>query len=576
MQKNKLVTVIVLAEVAPLPAVNEALKSVFSQTFKQLDIIVSCFKRNDLQTLKDNWKEKTNIRYFECDMGSLELLLKPQREALGDFIFYKSVNPVDWYPRHIEHHLDLFEWDDKSSWSFSFTELKNIVEKSAPANTINYKIDKTPIAESFSVDEFCHLKKIIVDWSKCIVTTNGANAVFYPGLIIKQLESYRVAIPEEITVMQWVDPRPKEVALGKPVSDKNIEVVIEKDGELDIKTEYPTVVGSLQWQDYNNNILNRISNLDPLSIKKIAVKRTIGMGDVLLAEPVVRALRRKYPNAAITFFASNSRNAKEIVPYFESKPDEIIGLENEQALIQDILYDKKGYDLRFDFDLAYESRKNINYIDGYFTTAGFKEQVKEVDGELTIVPDVPEHEKVPRLKYEEPRLITEHYVAVELGGSGWGGKEWDMGAWKQILNEIQLKGYKIAFVSNLRVAQVEGDPLIFTNPNNDFKVMLNYLRYCEFFVGSDCGPMHIAAAFNKRCFVIAGAALPKFTTKNPKVYQVTNQIDCLHCKGRQYVNQTDQGFTFVSKCENPKQYECMSGLKVEIVSKELEKFLKSI
>jgi ADP-heptose:LPS heptosyltransferase len=393
-------------------------------------------------------------------------------------------------------------------------------------------------------------------------------------LILKQLENLRVVVPEEITVTQWVDPRPQQIPLGRPVSDKNIEAVVEgANGELEIKAEYPTLVGNLQWKEHNNNIFNRINTLDPLSIKKIAVKRTIGMGDVLLTEPVIRALKRKYPNAAITFFAANGRNAKDIVQYFESKPDEIIGLENEQVLIQDILYNKKGYDLRFDLDLAYESRQNVNYIDAYFEITGFKEEVKEIDGELTIVPDVPEYEKVPRLKYDEPAIIQEKYVAVELAGSGWGGKEWDLGAWKLLLKQIP---YKIVFTSGLRIFDNEAgsDQIIYINKNNKFSTMMNLIKHCEFFVGSDCGPAHIAVAFDKPAFIIAGAALPKYTMKSHLAFGVSLELDCLHCKGRQFVNQTNEGFSFVAKCENPSQYKCMSDLKLEYASNKLKEFLQ--
>ena len=47
----------------------------------------------------------------------------------------------------------------------------------------------------------------------------------------------------------------------------------------------------------------------------IAVKRTIGLGDVILAQPIVAALKSSYLESRVTFFTSESRSCSKVVEY---------------------------------------------------------------------------------------------------------------------------------------------------------------------------------------------------------------------------------------------------------------------
>jgi len=351
--------------------------------------------------------------------------------------------------------------------------------------------------------------------------------------------------------------------------------VVEQDGNLVVKCEYPTVVGNVQWMQHNELVRSRFANIPPTDIKKIAVKRTIGMGDVVLAEPAIRALKKKYPNAAIDFFVGESRGSTDIAKLFACKPTVIsmTGL-GEAPVIQDYLYDQKGYELRFDLDLAYESRRNTRYIDAYLDVIGFKEEVVERDGQLVVEHPVPEAERIPQLTWDNPtpRLIANKYVTVTLEGSGWPGKEWDVEKWKVLLLKIQMMGYQLVFTSPQRVPPGIENSIV--NEKVDFDTMLNFLYYADFHIGADNGPMHIASAFGKPCFILGGAALTRFTTPNPLVYGVSKtDLTCLHCKGRQFFNDNGQGgVTFVARCENQDQYACMTKLDVDYVESEFDKF----
>ena len=141
-----------------------------------------------------------------------------------------------------------------------------------------------------------------------------------------------------------------------------------------------------------------------------------------------------------------------------------------------------------------------------------------------------------------------------------------------IIEKIKSLGYSIAVLGNFKIPASYD----YLNKQNDFNIMLNYLKYCDVYIGADNGCLHVANGFSKYCFVVAGAALPSFTTKGSNVYQCVNNLQCLHCKGRQYFNQLDQGITFVSKCENTDQYACMKKLQTNYVLEEFNKFYANI
>lgn len=570
--KDILATVIVLAEKSPVDTIHQNLSNIFAQTHKNLDVIVSCVEGNDVSSLIAKWEHTTfNITWLTSKQG-LELISSPIKSALGEYIFYKSMNSIVWYPRHIEHHLELFTYDKrKSLWSFSHIEYKNLQEQGQMLNSMGWRISNTPVKEQIIIDELVHHISVKPEWDKCIAIINGQQA-FVPGLIVDQFKKFKVIEPKEITVVQWTSQQqPQQIQLGVPVSLNNVDEKVEDiDGELKVRVEYPTLVGNIQFAQHNATVRDRMKLLNPLDVKKIAIKRTIGMGDVILVEPVIRALKIKYPNASITMYAGDGRGASEIVKNFDSKVDTIIPIP-EVTLAQDHLYSQKGFDLRFDFDLAYESRKNVKYIDAYFETAGFEERIEDVNGELQVIKFVNDAEKVQRLVYDKEAIIKEKYVAVELAGSGWQGKEWDVEKWNKILTNIREHGIKIAYVSTYRMG-IKGD---YVNEKNDFDTMLNYLKYCDFYIGSDCGPMHVATGFGKKCFVICGAAMSHMTSYSKKIYEVANRnLTCLHCKGRNFYNQTETGqITFVSKCDNLDLYACMKKLEADYVLQEFHKFL---
>jgi ADP-heptose:LPS heptosyltransferase len=58
---------------------------------------------------------------------------------------------------------------------------------------------------------------------------------------------------------------------------------------------------------------------EPLRLKKILVMKYFGMGSLILASPMVRALRQRYPNARIDLLTiEQNRSLVEVLPIFDN------------------------------------------------------------------------------------------------------------------------------------------------------------------------------------------------------------------------------------------------------------------
>ncbi len=571
--KNILVSVILLAEGSNNQVLDKTLKDIFNQTWRNLEVIVTHSKQKNFNELKEKWFSfPANIHWCECD-DVAEILSKPRTICNGDYIFYKSANPIIWYPRHIEYHLEILEESKvKTKWSYSLLDIKDLGVQE-PINCLGWRLD-FPRQDQFLLDEFCHSNDIIPNWKSCIVNQNNVTQ-FIPGLIIKDIKKYQFINPKEITITLYIQNQQnqqaqQQVVLGAPANNDIKETLQEINGELVILKSYPTIVGNVQFSDRNKEILKQIN---PNEVLNIAVKRSMGMGDVLLTEPVIRALKKKYNKAKIKLFTTNYSSADKLVTMFpELDAFEIIG---QDKLTVDYLASVEGFNLKFDLDLSYESRPGFRYIDGYLEVCGFEETLQEVNGELEITRGLSDEELIPKLNYDKERFIKEKYFTAEFAGSGWQSKEWDTDKWKIIAKKALEKGYKMVYLSNQKVILGLDAPLAIINQVNDFDALINYLKYADFHIGVDNGPMQLSSAFNKPEFIVAGAALQKYTNPSKKIFSVTKEdLQCLGCKHRMFYEQNQNGITFVPSCTNKEKYSCMKDLSVDYVSNKFDEFLK--
>ena len=556
LEDDVLVSVILVTEDAEDDDVFNTFKNITEQTHKNIDIVISTF-REDITELKEKCAGlHLDVRWAQQSVGG-NFIGEILEITDGELIFYKTVNNCLWFPRHIQAHIESFNRDKGTKWALSHVENRNIDQYDSPYNTLSYRIDNPPHPDKITLDEICHYKDITIDWAGCLVQQNEV-PLFYPGYAVKQwIEAqYRGTIPSEITVIQWIKPGgggPDEKELeefykqvGVPQTTEIKEEPIETEEGIEIKRVLPTVVGNRHFKEYTDTILQVIDQTEDIS--SIALKRSIGMGDVVLTEPILRKLREKYPEAKITFYTAKP----DVIKYFATQPDEVVEID-ENDVVKDTLYEVDS-EVKFDLDLSYESREETSFIDAYAQVVNV-----EFDNPL---------DKHVSLVCNEKPLVDDKYVVVVGDGSGWPGKTWEMENYAEVIKYIKSMGYKVYETGVTHTEESEAE-----YHECEFDQLVNLIANCEFFVGTDNGPMHIARGFHKPCFIVAGAALPYYT--NPNREDIFYIQDITHpgngIKHKQFFNLTDQGLTFMPYF--PDEPSCgMNNIKPKHVIEAIDKF----
>ena len=556
--KNLSASVLVFVEDVEDEVILECLKNIKEQTFKNIEVIISSFKGSNSEEVK----EQASNMFLNCrwihHSPTADFINRALDMATGDIVFYKTINNVLWYPRHIESHMELFEREKKLKWSLSHIENKDMSKSHITYNTISFRIQNPPQPSEIIIDEISHYSNVSSDWSKCIVQ-NGEATGFTTGKILEQWneKNLRGGIPTEITVIQWVEGLDTQNAnqhnhiassLGVPASLETKEETVETDDGIEISRKIPTIMGNSYHRSHNNNFKLVISQTD--DIKSIGLKRTIGMGDVVLCEPIIKYFKNKYPEAEINFYT----NSTDIVKYFKHKPDNVIKIEQDQLLVDYL--DTTDNDINYDLDLSYESRTGRSFIDSYIESVGadFNTQT----------------EKYPQLECEENQIVDGEYIVVCADSSGWVGKTWPLSDYEEVIENLLNKGEKVIETGNIHT---------YLTPekyhNCDFDTMVNIIANCKYYIGTDNGPMHIARSFNKPCIAINGSALTYLSNPNREnIYYLQNNIHSnIGIKHKQFFNlrPDGKGITFMPSIKDGDEHCGIRDIKSHHVLEAIER-----
>ena len=537
--EDTLVSVIILAESNTDNDIYSVYENVVKDsTHRNLDIIISTFRNiEDTKEIQERCSKLNLDTRWVIQKPSASFIEELTDLAAGEVIFYKSCNNVLWYPRHIESHLESFNKDKSARWALSHIENKNVHQPDSPFNTLSWRIDNPPHPDSISIDEVCHLQGLKTNWSKCLVKKDD-QPVFYAGYAVKEWieEQNRGTIPSEITVIQWVSPNAQKqdserkiedvyAQVGVPAATEIEEDVVETEEGIEVVRKLPTVVGNYYLREFSESVLKAAETLS--EIETISIKRTIGMGDVILVEPIIKKLREKYTNAKITLYTASPK----IVNYFVNKPDNIEVIP-QNSVVEDTLHNLSKDQLKIDLDLSYESRENKLFIESYAEVCGI-----EFDND---------EDRHVQLTYEGNPIDSDKYAVVCADGSGWPGKTWGIQNYETVIKHLKDLGYKV-YETGSTVTD-ESDPKYH---ECELDEMVNLIAGCSLYVGADNGPMHVARGFDKPCVAINGAALTYLSNPNRKnIFYVENKVSPgFGIKHRQFFNVGEQGITFVPYSE---------------------------
>ena len=325
--------------------------------------------------------------------------------------------------------------------------------------------------------------------------------------------------------------------------------------------------------------------------KKILIIRFSSIGDIVLTTPVIRCLRKKYPEADITFLTK-----KKFAGIVETNPylSKVITLEDDILNTIDILQDEK-----FDavIDLHYNLRSlrikqalkgipfysfnklntkkwiytalKINLLPDMHIVDRYMETVKKlgvVNDGLGLDFFIPEKDKVN--ESDIPFSHSQGYVAIAIGAAHY-TKKLPVDKLKELTNSIAypiiLLGGKEDFNNGEEIAGE--DPVKIYNACGKFSLneSADIIRRSNLVISHDTGLMHIAAAFKKTVFSVWGNTVPSFGMypylTDYKIFQV-NKLWCRPCSKIGY-----------DKCPLG-HFKCMNQMDVKSIAKSSMEFLK--
>jgi lipopolysaccharide heptosyltransferase II len=330
--------------------------------------------------------------------------------------------------------------------------------------------------------------------------------------------------------------------------------------------------------------------------ERLLVLRMSGVGDVLWTTPLLKALRRGFPQARIHYVVRES-----CAPVLENNPDvdELLvlpkgGLISQLAFLSRIRNKRcnlcldlvgtprtaiqslaSGAGMRIGFDFGYRkffynrvlSAREANYgheveFNLYaLKTLGLMEAGRELVYNLTR-----EEREYRSRAWQELGYNQRDTVVGLLPTGGWACKRWPVDNFSE-LGRLERRHSRRKFLVfwGSRSEQEDADriargigPHAALAPQTTLRQMAALLSGCAAVVGNDTGPLHIATALDVPVVSFYGPTSPRSQGPWGKGHRVLrdDSLSCLEC------NRTD--------CRQPK---CMTGIKVSSAAQALEEVL---
>jgi ADP-heptose:LPS heptosyltransferase len=230
---------------------------------------------------------------------------------------------------------------------------------------------------------------------------------------------------------------------------------------------------------------------------KILINRAAAYGDVLLIEPVIRALKRKYPNCEISI----QTYCTDILKYCK--------------LIKDVKeMFTETFDIHINLDNYSELNPKQNIIDAYATAAG-----------VTLI----DSERIP-IYDESIKWTPVGKRIVVCTDRNWPTKNWKPERWKNVLTKLQQDGYEIIEVGMTSYLGVGQNYISTLYVHGTAELMAT----AELFICEDSLLFRIAQSIGIPTLVIIGCTSPKYIvhdwSKVKVLWTDKSKLDCAGCR----------------------------------------------
>lgn len=259
------------------------------------------------------------------------------------------------------------------------------------------------------------------------------------------------------------------------------------------------------------------------SKQKILVIRSGAMGDVLLATPIIRKLFKDRKGFCTIDIATRYKDIFKNSPYVNNviQPKELREL-------------KTSYELILNLDLAQEKNKNVHITDAYhFMAFGLNEEDKNLSNNQ---PELFSSEnEVSRIedwtkKFPNGYIVCHNRVDESQPYRNVPLPEWNKLLFK-ILGESKLPIIQVGS-KDMDVAIHGQNELIDCRDEFTLQELKEVIQRAKLFLGTDAGPLHIAACTNTPIvsfFTIAHHEFRKPLRTNSVFHPITPNIDCYGC-----------------------------------------------
>lgn len=249
------------------------------------------------------------------------------------------------------------------------------------------------------------------------------------------------------------------------------------------------------------------------STKIIGVRRTGAFGDVLMATPVIRELKKRYPNLDI-WVSTVTPDAVKENPY----------VSNIVSSIQSL---KQVTDVIYDLDLAYENNPKMHVTDAYSKVVfGHFISDKRIDltsNQLDFESAFPFiHGSV---NFERDKVVVLHMA------TSWANRTWPKQHWSHLVKSLSTRGYKILIVgrgSDMRADMISG--VINLVDRLSIRQVREIIKKSHVFVGMDSGLFHVAQSTDTPTVGLFTVANPEFRlTRIKDTYCLVPSVPCRFC-----------------------------------------------
>ncbi|MEP6585033.1 MAG: glycosyltransferase family 9 protein [Ginsengibacter sp.] len=326
---------------------------------------------------------------------------------------------------------------------------------------------------------------------------------------------------------------------------------------------------------------------------KFLIIRFSSIGDIVLTTPVIRCLKKKYPDCEIHYLTK-----KTFAGIVESNPHvkkvhcltnnlketiEQIRLENFDHII-DLHHNIRTLTIKRAFKkIPFHSFNKLNTQKWIYTNFKINlmphkhivDRYMEALASLGVVNDgagleyfIPENDLVK--DDDIPFSHSQGYVAIAIGAAH-STKKLPVEKLKELCNMIEypiiLMGGNEDFYSGLEISKL--DPVRIYNACGKFKLneSADLLRRSKMVISHDTGLMHIAAAFKKNILSVWGNTVPSFGMYPYQTLYETFQVNKLWCRPCSKIG--------YDKCPLG-HFKCMRNQSVSAMAASVHAFVKPL